>query len=148
MSKTSLTHDPFFITVVAAIEKKIAEGDRIARANQIALSDAQILSLLAKVGAANRGKGVKSNRARQPRDQILRALTEQLLLLRESIFEKKIGKDGGALESRLSTEHWIAALAVVQKSIRLGTGHLPGSRGFLDSLGIFIARRAACGTGK
>ena len=42
--KDSLTTDPFFIAVVAAIEKIIAEGDRIARANKIQLTDAQIIS--------------------------------------------------------------------------------------------------------
>lgn len=34
---------PFFIAVVAAIEKKIDEGDRIARANSVPLTDAQII---------------------------------------------------------------------------------------------------------
>ena len=140
MPKSRLTNDPFFLAVVSAIEKKISEGDRIARANQIDLNDAQILSLLTKVAGTARGKVAKPSPRRPPRDQILTALAEQLALLRASIFEKKIGPDGAELEVPLATAHWIAALKLVQKSIRRATGHLRGSRGFLDSLGIFIAR--------
>jgi hypothetical protein len=144
MPKESLTREPFFIEVVAAIEKKIAEGDRIARANSILLCDAQIMSLLTKAGGAARGKVAKiSPASRLPRDQILTALAEQLMLLRASIFEKKIGPGGAEVESLLSTEHWIAALKVVEKSIRLGTGRLRGSRGFLDSLTIFMSRTSS-----
>ncbi len=143
MPRENLPNDPFFITIVAAIEKKIAEGDRIARANNIALSDAQIISLLAKVAGADRGKLAKVSPPRLPRDQILAALAEQLALLRASIFEKKIGTGGAEEETLLSTEHWNAALKVVRKSIRLGTGRLHGSRGFLDSLSIFMTRAAS-----
>ena len=141
--KASLTNDPFFLAVVSAIEKKIAEGDRIARAHKIELNDAQILSLLSKGAGTARGKSTKTSAARSPRDQILTALAEQLALLRASIFEKKIGPDGAEMEVPLATGHWIAALKLVQKSIRRATGHLRGSRGFLDSLGIFIARAGA-----
>jgi hypothetical protein len=83
--------------------------------------------------------------SRLPRDQILTALAEQLMLLRASIFEKKTGPGDTETETLLSTEHWIAALKVVQKSIRLGTGSLRGSRGFLDSLSIFMSRTASAG---
>ncbi len=145
MRKDTLTKDPFFLSIVAAIEKKIGEGDRIARANKIVLSDAQVLSLLTKVSRAARGKTAKSSPARVPRDQILAALAEQLTLLRASIFEKKIGPDGAETEAPLSTEPWIAAIKLVKKSIRLGTGHLRGSRGFLDSLGIFLRKTAVHG---
>lgn len=149
MAKESLTKDPFFIEVVAAIERKIAEGDRIARANSISLSDAQIMSLLTKAGGAARGKVAKiSPASRLPRDQILTALAEQLMLLRESIFEKKSGPNGAEIETPLSPEHWTAALKVVQKSIRLGTGSLRGSRGFLDSLSIFMSRAALASGGR
>ena len=143
--KASLTNDPFFLAVVSAIEKKITEGDRIARANKIELNDAQILSLLSKVTGSARGKNAKPGPRRSPRDQILTALAEQLSLLRASIFEKKIGPDGAETEVPLETDHWIAALKLVQKSIRRATGHLRGSRGFLDSLGIFIARTGPAG---
>ena len=143
MSKDSPTNAPFFIAIVAAIEKKIAEGDRMAHANRIALSDAQILALLTKVAGTARGKVVKISPPRLAGDQILAALAEQLGLLRASIFEKKIGRDGTEVETPLSTEHWIAALKVIQKSIRLGTGRLRGSRGFLDSLRIFMTRAAS-----
>ncbi|MBA3962120.1 MAG: hypothetical protein H0X40_09490 [Chthoniobacterales bacterium] len=143
MRKDTLTKDPFFLSIVAALEKKIGEGDRIARVNSIVLTDAQILSLLNKVAASARGKGAKSSPARVPRDQILAALAEQFILLRASIFEKKIGPDGAETETPLSSEPWIAAIKLVKKSIRLGTGHLRGSRGFLDSLGIFLQRTAA-----
>lgn len=143
MPKASLTKDPFFIAVVAAIEKKIAEGDRIARANHAPLSDAQILSVLTKIAGAARGKTLKLSPPRLPQDQILNALAEQLTLLRASIFEKKPDSNGGEIETPLSADHWIAAVKVVQKSIRLGTGKLRGSRGFLDSLGIFMARAAS-----
>jgi hypothetical protein len=145
MPKATLTNDPFFVAVVAAIEKKIAEGDRIARANSIALSDAQILALLTKAAGATRGKTPKTSPPRLPRDQILTALAEQLALLRASIFEKKIDRDGAETEMPLSAGHWIAALKVVQKSIRRGTGHLRGSRSFLDSLSIFMARTVSAG---
>ena len=140
MRKDILTKDPFFIAVVAAIEKKIGEGDRIARANSVVLTDAQILSLLTKVAAAARGKPAKSSSSRVPRDQILASLGEQLNLLRASIFEKKTGPDGTQSETPLSTEPWVAALKLVKKSIRHGTGHLRGSRGFLDSLGMFLKK--------
>lgn len=141
----SLTNNPFFVAVVAAIEKKIAEGDRIARANHIALSDAQILALLTKAAGGARGKAAKTTSPRLPRDQILTALAEQLSLLRASIFERKIDRNGAATETPLSDGHWNAALKIVQKSIRLGTGHLRGSRSFLDSLSIFMARAASAG---
>ena len=142
MPKVALTESPFFIAVVAAIEKKIGEGDRIARANDIQLTDAQIISLLTKVAAKARGKTVKTDPPRVARDQILTALGEQLGLLRASIFEKKIGPDGTEIEVLFPTEHWVAALKVVQKSIRHGTGKLRASRGFLDSLSIFLSRTA------
>lgn len=143
MPKASLTNDPFFVAVIVAIEKKIAEGDRIARANGVALNDAQILALLTKVAGAARGKLARISSPRLPRDQILAALAEQFALLRASVFEKKTGLGGTEVETLLSTEHWIAALTVVQKSIRLGTGRLRGSRGFLDSLSIFLTRAAS-----
>ncbi len=143
MPKVALTETPFFIAVVAAIEKKVGEGDRIARANDVQLTDAQISSLLSKVAARARGKTVKIDPPRVARDQILTALGEQLGLLRASIFEKKSGADGIETEVLFPTEHWVAALKVVQKSIRLGTGQLRGSRGFLDSLSIFLSRRAS-----
>ena len=101
------------------------------------------MSLLTKVAGAARGKLAKISPPRLPRDQILAALADQFALLRASIFEKKIGPGGAEVETLLSTEHWIAALKVVQKSIRLGTGRLRGSRGFLDSLSIFMTRAAA-----
>ncbi len=143
MSKDALTKSPFFLAVVAAIEKKIAEGDRIALANQILLTDAQIASLLTKVAGVARGKVAKSTPARLPRGQILTALAEQFNLLRASIFEKKIGTSGVETEVPLATEHWTAALGVVRKSIRLGTGRLRGSRSSLDALGIFMARKVS-----
>ncbi|HXA08450.1 MAG TPA: hypothetical protein VNW28_00620 [Chthoniobacterales bacterium] len=146
MPKASLTNDPFFVAVVAAIERKIAEGDRIARANSITLSDAQILALLTRAAGSACGKAAKTSPPRLPRDQILTALAEQLALLRASIFEKKIDRDGAETETPLSAGHWIAALKVVQKSIRRGTGHLRGSRSFLDSLSIFMARAASAGS--
>ncbi len=142
MPKVALTETPFFIAVVAAIEKKIGEGDRIARAHDIALTDAQIISVLTRVAAKARGKEVKASPPKIPRDQILNALTERLILQRESIFEKQIGPDGAENETLFPTGHWIAALKVVQKSIRHGTGKLRGSRGFLDSLSIFLSRPA------
>ncbi len=142
MPKAALTDSPFFVAVVAAIEKKVGEGDRIAHANDIQLTDAQVISLLTKVAARARGKTVKIDPPRVPRDQILTALGEQLGLLRASIFEKKIGPDGTEVEILFPTEHWVAAVKVVQKSIRLGTGKLRGSRGFLDSLSIFLSRTA------
>ncbi|MBA3543995.1 MAG: hypothetical protein H0T83_06110 [Chthoniobacterales bacterium] len=63
MPKVPLTETPFFIAVVAAIEKKIGEGDRIARAHDIALTDAQIISVLTRVAAKARGR--RSRPARQ-----------------------------------------------------------------------------------
>jgi hypothetical protein len=148
MPKASLTKDPFFLAIVAAIEKKITEGDRIARANNITLNDAQILSLLTKVAAAARGKLATPSPRRLPQDQILTALAEQLTLLRASIFEKKIGPDGAETEIPLDTEHWIAALKLVQKSIRRGTGQLRGSRGSLNALGAFLARSASASSAR
>ncbi|MEO5717180.1 MAG: hypothetical protein ABIR29_01250 [Chthoniobacterales bacterium] len=142
MSKTALTETPFFIAVVAAIEKKIGEGDRIARAHEIPLTDAQIFAVLTEVTARARGKETKTSSPKLPRDQILNALTEQLVLQRGSIFEKKTGPDGAEIETLFPTDHWLAALKVVQKSIRHGTGKLPGSRGFLDSLSLFLSRPA------
>lgn len=133
MPKIALTETPFFIAVVAAIEKKIGEGDRIARANDLTLTDAQIISLLTRVAAMARGKAVKESAPRNPPEQILHALAGQLTLLRESIFESKPGPDGREVETLFPTEHWVAAIRVVQKSVRHGTGKLRGSRGFLDS---------------
>ncbi|HEY3663423.1 MAG TPA: hypothetical protein VGL24_09755, partial [Chthoniobacterales bacterium] len=79
MPKEALTDSPFFIAVVAAIEKKIGEGDRIARANNIRLSDAQIVSLLTRLATSARGKMTgKSPPPRNPPEQILQALGEQL----------------------------------------------------------------------
>ncbi len=142
MSKKALAETPFFIAVVAAIEKKIGEGDRIARAHEIPLTDAQIIAVLAKVGSWAQGKAVKNSPASSPAEQILQALAEQLSLLRASIFEMKPGPDGAEVETLFPTEHWVAALMVVQKSVRHGTGKLRGSRGFLDSLSIFLSRKA------
>ncbi len=141
MPKVALTETPFFIAVVAAIEKKVGEGDRIARANNVSLSDAQIIAVLTKAAALARGKEVKKRPALRPSEQILDALAEQLVLLRVSIFEMKPGPEGTEVETLFPTEHWVAALKVVQKSIRHGTGKLRGSRGFLDSLSIFLSRR-------
>ncbi|MGI8955967.1 MAG: hypothetical protein ACR2II_03505 [Chthoniobacterales bacterium] len=142
MPKAALTDSPFFIAVVAAIEKKIGEGDRIANANNIRLSDSQIISLLTRVAARARGKIATLSAARNPPEQILQGLGEQLALLRNSVFEKKIGPDGTEVEILLPTEHWVAALKIVKKSVRHGTGKLPGSRGFLDSLNLFLSRNA------
>ncbi len=142
MSKKALTETPFFIAVVAAIEKKIGEGDRIARAHEIQLTDAQISAVLTKAASAAQGKAIKNSAASNPAEQILHALAEQLGLLRASIFEMKPGPGGTEVETLFPTGSWVAALKVVQKSIRLGTGKLRGSRGFLDSLSIFLSRKA------
>ncbi len=142
MPKVALTETPFFIAVVAAIEKKIGEGDRIARANGVQLTDAQIISVLNKAAAQARGKAVRETAPRNPAEQILHALAGQLALMRASIFEMKPGPDGREVETLFPTEHWVAAIKVVQKSIRHGTGKLRGSRGFLDSLSLFLSRPA------
>lgn len=142
MSKKARAETPFFIAVVAAIEKKIGEGDRIARAHQIALSDAQIVAILGKVASRAQGKAVRNSPPGTPAEQVLQALAEQLGLLRASIFEMKPGTGGAEVETLFPTEHWVAALKVVQKSVRHGTGKLRGSRGFLDSLSIFLSRKA------
>ncbi|MDQ3116891.1 MAG: hypothetical protein M3Q86_09830 [Verrucomicrobiota bacterium] len=146
MPKTALTETPFFIAVVAAIEKKIGEGDRIACANSVPLTDAQIISVLNKAVAQARGKAVRETAPRNATEQILRALAGQLGLLRASIFEMKPGPDGREVETLFPTEHWVAAIRVVQKSIRHGTGKLRGSRGFLDSLSLFLSRPAPAGS--
>lgn len=140
MPKAAPTDSPFFIAVVAAIEKKIGEGDRIARANNVQLTDAQIISALIKVGSISQGKAIKKSPPTTPAEQILNGLAEQLGLLRASIFEMKPGPNGTEVETLFPTEHWIAALKVVRKSVRHGTGRLRGSRGFLDSLSIFLSR--------
>lgn len=137
----ALIESPLFLAAVAAIEKKIGEADRIARAHEVSLTDAQIISVLRRVANSARGKERMNRPARLPRDQILSGLTEQLILLRDCIFETKIEPNGKDTETPFSTEHWVAALKVVQKSIRQGTGTLVGSRGFLDSLGIFLSGR-------
>ncbi|MDQ3197623.1 MAG: hypothetical protein M3Q46_00290 [Verrucomicrobiota bacterium] len=142
MPKVALTETPFFIAVVAAIEKKIGEGDRIARANNVSLSDAQIIAVLNRVAANARGQSVREIAPRNPAEQILHALAGQLSLLRASIFEMKPGADGREVETLFPTEHWVAAIRVVQKSIRHGTGKLRGSRGFLDSLSLFLSQPA------
>lgn len=142
MPKVALTETPFFIAVVSAIEKKIGEGDRIARANGVQLTDAQIISVLIKAAAQARGKAVRETAPRNPAEQILHALAGQFALLRASIFEMKPGPDGREVETLFPTEHWVVAIKVVQKSIRLGTGNLRGSRGFLDSLSLFLSRSA------
>ncbi len=141
MPKEPPPHDPLFLAVVAAIEKKIGEGDRIARANDIALTDAEIIAALRKAAQAARGKAMAQDRETlPPRKQILSALGEQLHLLRGSIFEQKTDAAGREIETLFPTVQWIAALKVVEKAVGHGTGKLRGSRGFLDSLSLFLAQ--------
>ena len=130
--------DPFYAGIIFEIERKIAEGDRLARTRGIVLTDSQVISMLTKVAGAAGGKPAKTVEPNSPREQFLAELRQQVAAVRETISVSEETADGSITESALPAADWLAALKCVLESARLRKGTTPGSRDYLDFLDAFI----------
>ena len=127
--------DPFYAGIMFEIERKIAEGDRLARTRGIVVTDSQVISMLTKVAGA---AGGKPGEASSPREQFLAELRQQVAAVRETISVSEVTADGSITENALPAADWLAALKCVLESARSRKGTTPGSRGYLDFLDAFI----------
>jgi hypothetical protein len=131
--------DPFYAGIVFEIERKITEGDKIARSRGIALTDSQVISVLTKVLGAAEGKPAKMPATSNPRDEFLAELSGKLKEVRGAIFEAESGQDPETAKP-LATVDWVTAIRCVIESARTRKGSVPASRDYLDFLGPFIAQ--------
>ncbi len=131
--------DPFYAGIVFEIERKITEGDQIARSRGIVLTDSQVISVLTKVLGAAEGKAAKIPAASNPRDEFMAELCGKLKEVRGTIFEAEPGQDPDTAKP-LATVDWVRAIRCVIESARTRKGLVPGSRHYLDFLGPFIAQ--------
>src|SRR6266446_5112772 len=138
MRHGDVMQDPFYAGIVFEIERRIAEGDQIARSKGIVLTDSPVISVLTKVLGAAEGKPAKMSAASNPRDELLAELFEKLQETRESLFEAESEQEADA-GIPLATDDWVIAIRCVIESARLRKGPVPGSRDYLDFLGPFIA---------
>jgi hypothetical protein len=127
--------DPFYAGIVFEIERKITEGDQIAKSRGFVLTDSQVISILTKVLGAANGKPAKIPAASNPRDVFLGEWFTQLKDVREGILEATEGQNTAG---PLQTADWVQSLHCVIESARLRKGTVPGSRHYLDFLGPFI----------
>lgn len=138
MKHEDIMSDPFFAGVMLQIERRIFEGDEIARSRGIALTDSQVISLLTKVIGAAEGKPAKMSSSSNPKDEFLAEFCGKLNELRGSILEMEPDQDPETA-TPLKTADWVVAIRRVIESARLRKGSVPGSRGYLDYLGPFLA---------
>ena len=131
--------DPFYAGIVFEIERKITEGDQIARSRGIMLTDSQVISVLTKVLGAAEGKPAQMPAASNPRDGFLVEMFGKLKEVRAGIFEAEEDQDPDSAKP-LATAVWARALRCVIESARIRKGTIPGSRDYLDFLGPFIAQ--------
>ncbi|MEI7823163.1 MAG: hypothetical protein WCK55_19810 [Verrucomicrobiota bacterium] len=131
--------DPFYACIVFEIERKITEGDQIAKSRGIVLTDSQVISVLTKVLGAAEGKLAQLPAASNPRDGFLVEMFGKLKKVCEGIFESEEGEDPDSAKP-LATADWARALRCVIESARVRKGSVPGSRDYLDFLGPFIAQ--------
>ena len=142
MAHLDLMKNPFYAGIMFEIERKIAEGDRLARARGFVLTDSQVISLLTKVAGAAEGKPVKTGEASSARDQFLAELRQQLAAVRDTLSVHGEAADGSPTESALPAADWLAALKCVLESTRLRKAATPGSRDYLDFLVTFVKNPA------
>lgn len=131
--------DPFYAGIMFQIERKIVEGDQLARSKGIVLTDSQVISMLTKVLGSAEGKPAKMPAPANPREEFLAELCGNLKAARESLFEIE-DDENQAADKPLANADWAAALRGVIESARTRKGSIPGSRDYLDFLGPFIAQ--------
>ena len=131
--------DPFYAGIVFEIERKITEGDLIAKSRGIMLTDSQMISVITKVLGAAEGKPAKMVATSNPRDEFLVEMFGKLREVRAGIFEAEEGQNPDSA-TPLASADWVRALRCVIESARIRKGTVPGSRDYLDFLGPFIAQ--------
>jgi hypothetical protein len=133
--------DSFYAPILLEIENKIHEGDRLAAARGIYLTDSNIRSLLLKASHAAKGKKPKPvPESASAKDKFLAEFLDQLIDLQNSIFVAESPVEGTVDEQPLPVADWIRALACIKDSCGIRTGDEPGSRGYLDFLPGFLAQ--------
>jgi len=134
MNRTNLMQDPFYARILYMIESRIGSIDRQARAQNLALTDSQIRSILNKV-RKRAGGGMPQVPACSEREQLLASLYEELVRARNEIQVET----SGAQTEVLPLQDWVASLRTVEDSIQLRTGGA-GSRNYLDYLDGFLIK--------
>lgn len=139
MRHHDLMQDPFYASILFAIESKIYEGDRLAVSRGITLTDSNIRSLLIKTIHAARGKLPQPVPASAgAKDQFLAEFLYQMIAAKDSVMERRESSDGTLEEIPLPCTDWIKALETAKESCAIRTGDEPGSRDYLDFLADFI----------
>src|SRR5258708_6728329 len=131
--------DPFYARILFEIERKIAEGDQLARSRGLVLTDSQVISVLTKVLGAAEGKPAKMPAPSNPREVFLAELCEKLKEVRGALFEAEGGQNPDTAKP-LATVDWVKSLRCLIESARTRKSSVPGSRYYLDFLGPFIAQ--------
>lgn len=126
MRAGDVMQDPFYSRILLEIERTVHRADEAAKAQGLAFTDSQIVSVLTKANGIAEGKGSKLSESLNPRDQALAGLLQNLTRLPEKF-------------PGLENSDWIASLRCVIDSAKLRKGSGPGARSYLDYLCGFIA---------
>ena len=141
MRHHDLMKDPFYASILFAIESNIDELERLAAAQGILLTDSNVRSLLVKAIHAANGKPPKSIQGPVgAKEKFVAGKLLELIAVKESLAEQNGFPDGSIKKNPISQADWIKSLEAVKESCAIRTADEPGSRNYLEFLRDFIRR--------
>ena len=141
---TDRMRDPFYAGLLFQIEKLIGQADVDAKSKGLSLTDSQIRSALIKTRKKLKGEQPAIPHSNE-REQILLELIRCLILAPTCIMEQVTTVDGGTEEKPLNLSDWSKAIETIEDSVKTRTGHLPGSRDYLDFVHGFLQQAKGAG---